>query len=131
MSSEQTMEPNVAKLPVLEPATPHVVPQGPVLTEELFNAVIATVEYRLYDGTTTVACALKLRNGFAVVGYAASLPTTQFEPQLGMQLSLQDAKRKLGEALSLLVYELVCPEQFRTAPAIQAVLDGLKGETDV
>lgn len=116
--SSDTAQPDVKPL--------HVVPQGPVLTEELFNKVVATVEYHLFDGTTTVACTLKLRNGFAVVGYAASLPTGSFVPELGMQCSMQDAKKKLGEAMSLLVYDLVCPEQFQIAKDIQQVLNALK-----
>lgn len=118
MSSDQT--PQMSAVPL------HIVPQGPVLTEELFNKVVATVEYHLFDGTTTVACALKLRNGFTITGYAASMPTGRFVPELGMQYSMEDAKKKLGEAMSLLVYDLCCPEQFRVASDVQSILNALK-----
>lgn len=129
MSSDQAV-PGIAMPPQPQPRVVHkeihIVPQGPVLTEDLFNKMIATIEYHLYDGTTALNCAVKLRNGFTVVGQAYALPTGQFDLQLGMQYALQDAKNRLGEILSLMVYDLVCPERLRVAPLVEATLNALK-----
>lgn len=126
MSSDQKI-PNIAK-PVLRMLQQevHVVPQGQVLTEDLFNKIVATTEYHLYDGTTMMSCTLKLRNGFSVVGHFSSLPTSQFNLQLSMQYALQDAKNILSEALSLLIYDLVCPERLRITPSVESTLNALK-----
>lgn len=125
MSSEQA--PNIAQpgLSLVQPPV-HIVPKGPVLTEALFDKIVATIEYHIYDGTTTMACALKLRNGFAVVGHAATLPTGDFTLQDGMKYALQDAKNKLGETLALMIYDLVCPGHLRIAPSVEHTLNALK-----
>lgn len=109
----------------------HVVPQGAVLTDELFKKVVATVEYHLMEGTTTIVCGLKLTNGFSVTGQSGSLPTTQFNPQTGMQAAMNDARSKLCELLALMVYDAVSPAQFRVSAAVQSAVEGLKGDNHV
>jgi hypothetical protein len=99
---------------------------GPVLTPAVVEDLISGVEFHLFQGTTTMACALKLRSGFVVVGLSASVPTTQFDPQVGMQCARADAERKLYEHLSLLVYDGVVPPLLSCARTIGAQLDVLK-----
>lgn len=99
---------------------------GPVLTPGLLNNLVASQEFYLFQGTTTMACALKLHNGFVVVGLSASLPTTEFDPKLGMEYSLADAERKLGEYLALLVYDGLILPQRSCHSAIGAQLNVLK-----
>ena len=99
---------------------------GPVLTREVSEDVVRSVEYHLFEGTTTMACALKLHNGFVVVGLSASVPTTPFNPQVGMAEARKDADRKLNEALALLVYDGVTPPLLSCTRTIGAQLAVLK-----
>lgn len=100
--------------------------QGPVRTEAVREDVIRAVEFHLFEGTTTMVCALKLINGFVVVGQSASVPTTQFDLQTGMTEARRDATRKLNDYLALLVYDGVAPPLLTCTRTIGAQLDVLK-----
>jgi hypothetical protein len=100
--------------------------KGRVITPEVMEDVIARTEYHLFERTTTMACALTLSNGFTVVGLSASVPTTGFNPTLGMKYSHDDAMRKLGEYLAMLVYEGVAGPSHQINRVLGAQLDVLK-----
>jgi len=102
---------------------------GPVITAAVLEDVVASTEYHLFQGTNTMACALTLGNGFVVVGLSACVPTTQFDPNLGMKYAHDDAQRKLADYLALMVYEGVNPEVRHINRVITAQLNSLK-ETD-
>jgi len=100
--------------------------KGPVITREVMEDIITNVEYHLFKHTTTMACAIVLGNGFVVVGQSASVPTTQFDPALGMKYSREDAERKLADYLALLVYEGVSTPFSKLQCIIDANLQALK-----
>lgn len=81
--------------------------QGPVITPELVEGLIESIDYHLVDGTTTMYCSLKLKNGYTVTGTAASLPTTPFDPQIGMHWSRKDAANKLVELLAFMACDVI------------------------
>ena len=87
---------------------------------------IANIEYHLFKHTTTMVCAIVLGNGFVVVGQSASVPTTQFDPVLGMKYSREDAERKLVDYLALLVYEGVSTPFSKLQRVVDANLQVLK-----
>lgn len=90
--------------------------KGPVITEELANSLIRSVEFHLIDGTTSMTCALNLWNGFTVIGTSACLSTTTFDPQIGMRWSKQSAVTKLMELLAFMA-----ADQLSTNAASQAI----------
>lgn len=104
----------------------NMIPVGPVLTEDLVERLVAGTEYHLYQGTTLMSCTLKLCNGFAVVGTSSSLPTTRFNPQLGMKYSREDAMNKLQEHLAVMVYDATAPDNRRVSAVIQNAINALK-----
>ena len=98
--------------------------KGAVITREVLEDVVANIEYHLFAGTTTMACAVTLGNKFTAVGLSSSLPTTEFSPQLGMKYAHDDAMRKVAEHLAMLVYEELAPRKLMSC--IQSNLDVLK-----
>jgi hypothetical protein len=100
--------------------------KGPVITPEVVEDVVSSVEYHLFHHTTTMACALRLKNGFTIVGLSASAPTTNFDPQLGMKYSREDAERKLADHLAFMVYEGVSTPHSQIKRVVDAQLSVLK-----
>lgn len=100
--------------------------KGPVITPEVLEDVIARTEYHLFLHTTTMACAVTLSNGFTVVGLSASVPTTEFNPALGMKYAHDDAMRKLSEHLAMMVYEGVAGPSHQINRVLGAQLNVLK-----
>jgi len=81
--------------------------KGPVVTSDLIQSLIETISYHLVDGTTTMYCSLTLKNGYTVTGTAASLPTTVFDPTVGMFWSRRDADSKLVELLAFMACDTI------------------------
>lgn len=73
------------------------------------NSLVARTEYHLYDGTHVISCALTLGNGFVVVGQASCGKLTQFDPNVGMQISHANAMEKVAELVGFMTYELTAP----------------------
>lgn len=70
-----------------------------VARQEILDATQRVVLHRL-EGTTSVVCALVLRNGHVVVGEAHCAPGVEFNPELGVEYARADAERKVGELLA-------------------------------
>jgi N-acetylglucosamine-6-phosphate deacetylase len=81
--------------------------KGPVVTPQLIDILVAGIDYHLVEGTTTMYCSLKLKNGFTVTGTAACLPTTVFDPKVGMMWSRKAAEDKLTELLAFMVCDAI------------------------
>lgn len=65
------------------------------VTKEHIESIIKKVAYnRVMDTTTTIA-AIVLENGFVVIGESACANPELFNEQLGQQLALDDAIRKV------------------------------------
>ena len=94
--------------------------KGPVVTAELVEGLVERVAYHLVEGTTTMYCSLTLKNGFTVTGTASSLPTTVFDPQIGMHFSHRDATDKLAKLLAFIACDVV-----NGSPALAAVTESL------
>lgn len=82
-------------------------PKGRVVTDDLLNDMVKNVEFHRFNGTNTVACAFTLDSGFVVVGLSNPLPTTEFDPQKGMEYARADALGKLAELAGFAVYEVL------------------------
>lgn len=68
---------------------------APRLTSADIDATIVDTWYWVVPGTTTTVCALKLRNGYTVVGKSASASPENFDRSLGERIARDDARRAL------------------------------------
>jgi hypothetical protein len=85
-------------------------PKGRVVTDDLLNDMVKSVEFHMFQGTNTIACAMVLDSGFVVVGISNPLPTTEFDPKVSAELARKDALDKLAELAAFSVYEVLAPE---------------------
>jgi hypothetical protein len=53
---------------------------APRLTPAMIDAAIVSEDYHVFPGTTMTVCALKLRNGFVVIGESAAALSRPGEP---------------------------------------------------
>lgn len=81
--------------------------KGPVVTPALAESLIKSLDYHLVQGTTLMYCTLKLENGYTISGRSACLPTTEFNPQLGMKYSREDAVKNLMECLAFQANDMI------------------------
>jgi hypothetical protein len=101
----------------------------PIITPEFLESLVARIEWHLFDGTRTIACALTLGNGFSVIGLAHALPTTEFNPRIGSDLAKADAFRKLAEIVGFVVADSTV--DFRVTEFInQHAVNALKEHKD-
>lgn len=107
-----------ANLPNMPP-----VPKGRLITPELLEFMVKSVEYYKFDNDTTMACALKLINGFTVVGLSSCIPTTVFDGHIGQRYARQDAENKLAELVGFMACDILANHPARQAidVAIQAL----------
>ncbi len=68
---------------------------APRLTPADIDAVIASEQYHVFDGTTLTVCALILRNGFVVVGESAAASAANFDPEIGRKIARDNARNKI------------------------------------
>lgn len=85
MTSEKTLEQRIAERP------------APKITQADVDENINKVEYFLSEYTTV--CVAHLKNGFSVVGVAGCVYPENFDPQIGRELALRDAKRQVWPLL--------------------------------
>jgi hypothetical protein len=102
--------------------------KGPVVTAELAESLVAGIDYYLVPSTTLMNCTLRLKNGFAVVGTSACLPTTNFDLKVGMEWSRKDAISKLMNLLAFQANDMMTNGAVHAA--ILTTLDALKESKD-
>jgi hypothetical protein len=68
---------------------------APRLTPADIDAVIASEQYHVFDGTTLTVCCLRLRNGFTVTGESASASSENFDAEIGRKIARQIARQKI------------------------------------
>lgn len=100
-------------------------PKGRVVTPELLERMVRAVEYYKFDNDTTMACALKLINGFTVVGLSSCIPTTIFDAGIGERYARQDAENRLAVLVGFMACDILANHPARWA--IDAQIQILKG----
>lgn len=70
---------------------------APRITPEHIDNQIKSEAYYVFPGTTLTVCALTLKNGFHVVGESACASDANFDPDLGRQLSRENARNKIWQ----------------------------------
>lgn len=68
---------------------------APRLTPDMIDAVIAGVDFHVFPGTTMTVCALKLQNGFVVIGESAAASPENFNEEIGRKIARENARNKI------------------------------------
>ena len=70
------------------------------VTTENVDEAIDTFNYHHFPGTTVTVCCITLINGFTIIGQGACVNPDNFDPKLGMELALDDAKQQVYRFLA-------------------------------
>lgn len=73
------------------------VPTMNQLTSDDIDAVIAKVDYHLFDDTTLTVCCITLKNGFIVTGESVSADPQNFNPVIGKDIAYNNARDKIWQ----------------------------------
>lgn len=68
---------------------------GPRLTPELINGVIASEAFHVFPGSQLTVCCLTLRNGFTVTGESACASPENFDAGIGRTIARDNARAKI------------------------------------
>lgn len=68
---------------------------APRLTPALIDAAIVGEDYHVFPGTTMTICALKLRNGYVVIGESAAASPENFDEAIGKRIARDNARNKI------------------------------------
>jgi hypothetical protein len=68
---------------------------APRLSPEKIDATIVSEAYHVFPGTTMTVCALKLRNGFVVIGESAAASPENFDAAIGQRIARDNARQKI------------------------------------
>jgi hypothetical protein len=61
----------------------------------MIDATIVGEDYHVFPDTTMTVCALKLRNGFIVIGESAAASPENFNAELGRKIARDNARNKI------------------------------------
>ena len=67
---------------------PHLTPAG-------IDSAIVGEDYHVFPGTTVTVCALKLRNGYVVVGESATATPENFDEAIGRRIARENARNRI------------------------------------
>lgn len=65
------------------------------LTPDSIDALIRSVQYHVFPGTTVTVCAITLQNGYAVIGESAAASMENFNKELGEKYAYENARAKI------------------------------------
>jgi len=68
---------------------------APRLNPAMIDATIVGEDYHVFPDTTMTVCALKLRNGFIVIGESAAASPENFNAELGRKIARDNARNKI------------------------------------
>lgn len=68
---------------------------APRLSPDKIDAVIVGEDYHIFPGTTMTVCALKLRNGYVVIGESAAASPENFDEAIGKRIARDNARNKI------------------------------------
>ncbi|NJR44024.1 hypothetical protein HC761_00700 [bacterium] len=74
---------------------------GERVTQDMIEAELdaASIQFHQFPNTTVTVAAVKLRNGFALVGHSACVSPDLFDAQVGKELALRNARDQLWSLL--------------------------------
>jgi hypothetical protein len=82
---------------------------APRLNPAMIDATIIGEDYHVFPDTTMTVCALKLRNGFIVIGESAAASPENFNAELGRKIARDNARNRIwaleGYSLRQKLYE--------------------------
>jgi hypothetical protein len=68
---------------------------APRLTPADIDATIVGEDYHVFAGTTVTVCALKLRNGYVVIGESTAASLESFDAAIGRRVARDAARNKI------------------------------------
>ncbi len=68
---------------------------APRLNPAMIDATIADEDYHVFPGTTMTVCALKLKNGYVVIGESAAASPENFDAEIGRKIARDNARNKI------------------------------------
>jgi hypothetical protein len=68
---------------------------APRLIPAMIDATIVGEDYHVFPDTTMTVCALKLRNGFIVIGESAAASPENFNAELGRKIARDNARNRI------------------------------------
>lgn len=68
---------------------------APRLTPDKIDGTIIGEDYHVFPGTTMTVCALKLRNGYVVIGESAAASPENFDEAIGKRIARDNARNKI------------------------------------
>jgi hypothetical protein len=68
---------------------------APRLTPDYIDSCIFGAQFWVPDGTTTTICAMKLNNGFIVVGSSACASPENFDAEIGKNIAYDNAREQI------------------------------------
>ena len=68
---------------------------APRLTPADIDATIVGEDYHVFAGTTVTVCALKLRNGYVVIGESTAASPESFDAAIGRRVARDAARNKI------------------------------------
>jgi hypothetical protein len=68
---------------------------APRLTPADIDAAIVGEDFHVFPGTTMTVCALKLRNGFVVIGESAAASPENFDASIGRRIARDNARNRI------------------------------------
>lgn len=69
------------------------------VTEEMIDEWINDVGFHRIPDTTLTVCALRLKNGFTVIGKSATISMETFNEDVGREIAFKDAKEQCWELI--------------------------------
>jgi hypothetical protein len=108
---------------------------APRLTPDKIDATIIGEDYHVFPGTTMTVCALKLRNGYVVIGESAAASPENFDEAIGKRIARDNARNKiwalegylLRSQLTSEAFEKALREKYPSHPAHGVQIGGEKG----
>jgi len=68
---------------------------APRLTPAHIDAQIVGAMYHVFPGTTLTVCAIRLKNGFHVIGESAAASPENFNEEIGRKIAYDNARNKI------------------------------------
>lgn len=105
---------------------------APRLTPDDIDSLITATWFRVVEGTTTMFCCLKLKNGFTVTGESACVSPENFNEEIGREVAYTNAREKIWQLEGYLLKQRLYEQSLLATPmqrmlAEQDVLAGNLG----
>lgn len=85
-------------------------PQDLKVTPERVAALTKSEQFYHFPNTTTIVCALTLKNGYTVVGESACVSELNFDAQMGIRIARQEARGKAAAAIAYGMRDMLANE---------------------